>query len=416
MKFLLLAAARLAFALSCVLVFSRGLFELYSSKMIGYGAGIAGLGALVAIALTPHIFRTGGLHRVKGPAQLALLVYALFAIVSLFATALSGEPILVGFLYTSLHLFLMYMLLLLPRNASVSLPELSFALHLTGLVILVSGILQYLGIMEFPGDAFFGEHARISGALGSKQHFSFACATVAMLLAWVHIRSGSNTALALSVALMGLTFLSFSRNGYPIIVGTLALYFSSDARRFVAGHRKLTIVLFLAAVGSLVLMPAELYQAALERALSVASLEDPANAGRVGAWSNGVNAFLQGPIIFGNEVGTYSQAASRLGFLDGSHFESAILQQFANYGVFGGLAFVVFFVLLLSRIKDRFLRALGVMVFLSFFYYPGSESLPFVASWLLIAVAASMSAGAPRKQTLYQTNAQAFRYVGRSSF
>ena len=71
---------------------------------------------------------------------------------------------------------------------------------------------------------------------------------------------------------------------------------------------------------------------------------------------------------------------------DSMHLESALIQQFANYGLIGGVAFMSYFFFFIIQMRDRYLRALAVMVSATYIYYPGSESIPVVGIWLLIAM------------------------------
>ena len=154
----------------------------------------------------------------------------------------------------------------------------------------------------------------------------------------------------------------------------------------------------------------DLTQLALDRLFSISSFQDASNSQRLIAWRTGVEQIFDGAIVIGTQTGLYSQAGDRLGLVDSSHFESAVLQQFANYGLIGGFAFIGFFVSYIVGIGDRYLRALAIMVFLTFFYYPGSEALPFVGIWLLIAIAAGIQPLPSRRSPGRAGPADALRY------
>lgn len=375
----------------CLFVFSRGLFELWSSKVVGYGFGLVGLAGIVSVAGLSGVARAGGVR--SGPAHLYLIlsIYTVAAATSLIVTTFSGGHFLIAVLYTSLHLFFLYSLLFLSSNSGISTRSLWWPLHLTGLVVAVSGMLEFIGFIRFPGDAEFGGHTRLAGSLGSKQHFSFAAASLGMLTFWMYIRYRGALTLVIALSLIFLSFASLSRNGYPIIFGTLALYFFSDVARFLRRHLVALLVSIVVALVLLQMQPQSFREAFEDRLTNLADPSERANKQRIGIWLDGIDAFLDGPILFGMEAGTYSQAATRLGFMETPHYESAIVQQFVNFGIFGGLSFALFFAAYVISIDNRYLRGLAAMVAATYVYYPGSETIPIIAVWFLIAIADSES-------------------------
>ncbi len=92
----------------------------------------------------------------------------------------------------------------------------------------------------------------------------------------------------------------------------------------------MVFILFLAII---YIYDEALLSADFDREVSIFSFEDRANSLRVEAWMKGVAAICQGNGFFGTETGIYSQAGDRLGLANSSHFESTILQQFANFGL-----------------------------------------------------------------------------------
>ncbi len=368
-----------------VTIFSRGIFELVATKNAGYAVGIASLLLVTVIVLGRHLATSRGLRFYRGPESLFLLLYAVIAVVSLCATALVGGPVMLAAMYTALHLFLLTSILLLSLNSNIQLGMLILPVMVTAIVVLVSGLLEIFGIVQFPGSWEYGGFTRIAGSLGSKQHYSFASAALSVLLFWFYMVTGKKIILLLSLMLGVMTFVSFSRNGIPIIIGTYAIYYMSNIGRLFKHLWKQFVIVMAVAVLMSFYVPERL-DVAIERTLSILSFEDQANSIRLDQWLRGIEVTMNGFLLFGTEVGLYSQAGSRLGLMDTKHFESALVQQFANYGLIGGFAFLFFFVFFIYSMRDRFLRALAAMVGLTFVYYPGSESLPFIGVWLLIAL------------------------------
>lgn len=385
--------ARFVVMVCFVMVFSRGIFELVSTKEIGYGASVGALGLIFLTVLLHHLAQRKPLRIPHGLPPRFALIYTLMAGVSLYATAISGGPVILGVLYTTLHLFLIWSLVVLAENASLSVRSLLYAVVAAGIVVVVTGLLELGGYIKFPGSWTFGDYDRIAGSLGSKQHYSFASAALGMLVIWLYLQLRIRVLLLLAMALIALCFVSLSRNGIPIVVGTLGLYFAADIKKFLAGTKTLLIIGIIASLGFAQFYP-DLAGTILERFTSIVSLENASNANRVLAWENGVDHVFSGSILYGTETGIFSQAGDRLGIDNSMHFESAILQQFANYGIIGGFAFIGFFVSFALTIRDRFLKSLALMLFASFFYYPGSEALPFVAIWLIIAMGAASARSA----------------------
>jgi hypothetical protein len=390
------AASSWLLSVLVLFVFSRGLFELASSKIIGYGFGILGLGGIVAVAITTNYIRLKGARPVKGPELLFFLVYLFATGVSLVVTTATTALVGVAVLYTSLHIFFLFSLLLLRTNSGATQESLRWPLHLAGFLVATTGALEFLGVAQFPGDAEFGGYTRLAGSLGSKQHFSFASAALGMLLLWVYFRRRNVLTLALSLTLVLLSFASLSRNGYPIILGTLTLYFLTDVSAFLRRHLG---VIALAATVSLIVIhyqPESFRDAIQDRLYNLASTNERANSSRIDGWRDGIRVFLDGPILFGNQAGSYSQASTRLGFKGSSHFESALVQQFANFGIVAGISFVLFFTTFSLSIKDRYLRGLATMISATYIYYPGSESIPIIGAWFLLVMA---NAAASSSQT-----------------
>jgi hypothetical protein len=389
-------------AVLCLFVFSRGIFEIFTSKIVGYAFGIIGLAGIVSIAVFTTINRKGGLYPVRGVILLWFLVYASAAVVSLYATVLTSGPIGIGILYTAVHLFLLFSLLILRHNSSVPESSLWWSLHLSGILIASTGALEFLGLLEFPGDAEFDGFTRLAGSLGSKQHFSFASASLGMLLLWVYFRQKDLLSFALGLLLVLLSFASLSRNGFPVILGTLAIYFFSDLSRFIRNHL-LAVVISLGLVVVLFQYQPDSFRLALQdRIQNLAAPEEQANERRIDAWRNGLDVFFAGPIFFGTKAGGYSQSGTQMGLSYAKHFESALVQQFVNFGIFAGVAFILFFMSYVLSIRDHFLRALAAMVAATYIYYPGSETVPIIGVWLLIglsdAVTRPISDTTPRGQ------------------
>lgn len=374
------------FTVLVAIVFSRGIFELLLTKEIGYFAGILSLFLIAIFVILKNFYEKGTIYSPRGISAWFLFIYTLFAVISLLVTMFLDGPIFLGILYTTLHVFLLAVILLLHLNNTIQLTSLCWYTACSGIIISCSGLLEYLDVIQFPGSWEFSEdYSRLAGSLGSKQHFSFASASMGMITFWFYLQTQKIILFIIAISLILLTFLSFSRNGMPIIVGTMLLYYISDLKRLIKYSWRILLVLFVAAAG-LSYYNSELYSVIYEVFLSIGSFNDQANSARLAGWMKGIEVILNGHIFFGTETGSYSQAGDRLGIMNSSHFESAVIQQFANYGIIGGLAFISFFISYIVSMKRVFLRALATMVALTYFYYPGSETLPIVGVWMLITL------------------------------
>lgn len=374
------------FTIFFIACYSRGIAELIATKELGYLIGILSLAFILSISIAAKFFKRK--QCIQRPEQLPLIfffLYSLFALISLFSTTLANGQILIGILYILIHLYLLFSISFLSRNSPLKLESISRISLITGTIILVSGLLDYFGIIEFPGAWTYGDYVRLSGSLGSKQHFSFASAGFSLLLYFFYLRNRHLSSLILSIGLAGISFLSFSRTGYPLIIGALILYYFPDLKSVLLKSWKI-------ALGGVVILTIPLIFAnettvdIIVRSTSIISFSDLANAQRYEAWIYGIETVLSGPIFFGDNAGLYSQSGSRLGLASSLHFESAIIQQFANFGLFGGFFFICYFVSYISKIFNRLLRSIAWMAFASFWYYPGSEVIPIIAFWIMIAM------------------------------
>jgi hypothetical protein len=368
------------------LIFSRGIFELLGSKILGYAFGLTSVFLLVCVSLSEGFKYRKSIKIPLDFTFITFLIYSIFVFLSLFATVLNNIPILVGLLYSSLHIFFLGSLVMTKRNSGLTFNTLSAMITVVSGIIIVSGLLEFFDIVSFPAESEFQGFARLVGSLGSKQHFSFASASLGMIALWFFLESQRKYMLFLSIVLVALTFLSFSRNGMPIVFGTLLLNFFGDFKTSLIKMWKPVFATVLGLITFVFMLSQNnnLSAAIIQRFFSIFILDSPGNAGRVDAWERGLSTFSQGLIVIGNNTGLYSQAGSRLGLGQTYHFESAVLQQFANFGIIGGLAFVFFFISFCFSFKDVYLRSLAIMTSLTYIYYPGSESIPFIGAWLAI--------------------------------
>lgn len=387
-------------------IFSRGVFEILISKTVGYVVGLLSLLAISLSALVLTYAKRRSIHIPVNSSTLSFMIYLLFVFISIFVSVMQDSPATaVGVLYSLLHVFFLGSLIVLTSNPVISFRDVEAGILCCGYFVVFCGFLDLFNIVSFPGDHTFQGFARISGSLGSKQHFSFACASLGMLSLWLYLRNRKSFSLILSVLLIALTFISLSRNGMPIVVGTLVLHFLQDPMLYLRRLWRQIILVVLAFVGCIAWLSRtmdNIDNIILSRFISIFFLDSAGNSGRVQAWIKGFQEFSSGPILYGNNVGQYSQAGTRLGILSTNHFESALIQQFANFGIIAGFAFVVFFAFYCLRLRDHYLKSLAVMTSLTYLYYPGSESIPFIGAWFLLALAEASTYSQGRRARLAQ--------------
>ncbi len=364
-------------------VYCRGLFELFLTKNIGYIFGALGCGGYLASVILSRAVSDGRINAWQLWPAVLFFAYLLAALASLVATFLSGGNELLALIYTAEHLFLMAGTLTIQSNSQFRDLEIIRALRVIAIIVISTGVLEYFRVVTFPGSWELGDYARIAGSLGSKQHFGYASACIGVLLIYAYQETKNNITCLIGVMCILLSFASMSRNGLPVIIGAFSLYlfFSLKKNKALILRYSTVFILFLAII---YIFDEALLSAAFDRVVSIFSFEDRANSLRVEAWMKGVAAISQGNGFFGTETGIYSQAGDRLGLANSSHFESTILQQFANFGVAGGVSFIIFFIFLISGVRSILLKSLAIMMFANYFYYPGGESLPFIASWFLL--------------------------------
>lgn len=319
----------------------------------------------------------------------AFLLYIVSVAISLILTSLRHPSLLqIAVMYAALHILWIWALWFLRYNGAVSPQQFKYVVACVLLWLVLGGILELVGVLPVPVRPTYEGFLRLVGTTGAMQHFSFGLAVSSLLAYWV---AEMDRSLFFRVAAwigISLTFISLTRNGIFVIVLTLLIYYFSSFRKLLTRGFSIMILTGLLLGTILHYMP-DFGEIMIDRVATMTTPSAPGNPGRIEAWIRGLEAWMQGPILVGESVGRYSQAGTRLGLVESVHFESAILQQLGNFGVVGLFSFVMCFICVILTIEDRFLRGLSLIMFTVFGFYPGSESLPFISSWFLVAMAAA---------------------------
>ncbi len=359
---------------------SRGLFEVAAGKAAAYVLQLAVWSVLITACLISR--------RTKPTIwlPLILLFVALFAASSLVSAVITLERqgLAYGFIYVFVFLYISIILSFFSgfRNPWIEAPAVQKAFVAMGILLAVFGILQQLGMIRLPGGSAVAL-LRPSSLTGSYLHYPIILALLALSMMQIHAATGKWRYIVYAVFMAVAIFTSFSRSGMSIVMGTIVFFYASY---YIRQKIKVKMYLYVIAVLSIpvILLGMVIFaeqSAVLERIVSIVDLESGGNDGRTIIWTRVFATYMDGPIIFGDQAGLYTNITGNLLGGDARAAESGVLQHLVNIGLIGCLAFYAIFVFVYRAIDPShlWLRAGVITAALQSFIYQSIEVFPYMA-------------------------------------
>jgi len=130
--------------------------------------------------------------------------------------------------------------------------------------------------------------------------------------------------------------------------------------------------------------------------LSALSSSGSGNTVRIDRWSSGVHTWLDGPVIFGNAAGVFTNITKNLDNVNTSVVESGLIQQLVSFGLIGTVAFYALMFNLGKRIDKRHvvLKAGCYAAMLQTVVYQSIEVFPFM---VFLCILPLVSSGLPTR-------------------
>jgi hypothetical protein len=323
------------YAIALIILTSRGLFEVYISKNAGY----------VTQVLTLSVLLTMFVYKIPKKS----MDLGCFALLSLFAAigiALSIVNGLTSFraalavstvnLLNVAFLVIAIQVLAVRKRLTFDADYLIFIHIVIVLWVVFWALMQYAGLMAFPGAFGFHDNVRLTGSLGSMQHLSIVLALLSLMsLHIVAVHRSMLDVLVLALCLFTLA-VSYTRIGYLIFMLTSIVYFlilfiRVDIRALL-GWAIWGVVLGVGAFLVAVLFLSEPASYFMDRLMQI-RVEEASNQDRIGHWWAGVDQFFNGLLLVSNVTGMASQIPRTLFDEFSFHYESGHLQYLINFGI-----------------------------------------------------------------------------------
>lgn len=388
---------------------SRGVFELLANKKLGYFAQFGALVLIAIVLFNKHFnFRTR-LNKISLP-QLLFWNVLVLTVASLVLTMTFGsnsfEQAVVVWVPNILNIFFAAVAFqIATEKFEVDCDhrlDRYFSRMIIGISIYVSflSILQYLGLVDFPGDALFGESIRLSGPLGSKQHLSLVMSILSLILLSIIHRSSSVLAVSAFLVSMLVLVLCFTRIGYVIFFLSVAIWASTNSGRlFLSLGKRKGIIFVLSALALFAIFGNLFYdelQTFIARLNTLESL-DGSNVARIDSWRRGVDLFVDDTsLLISNCMGSASQIPKQILGIEASHYESGQIQYLINFGLLPSLLINGIFVgWFLKTKRVGVTKALPLVLMGALMIYMFNEIVPVFVLFPLVAIEQrfSMQAG-----------------------
>jgi hypothetical protein len=384
-----------------LICFSRGVFELLASKLTGYVMQFGALCIMAVALFNPVIRQLGNDRSFAGLSRTIFMVISGLLALSLGFTIIDGSNTPLQALivlipnFINLYFLLSAVCIATSRNELILTGE--FDRAFTKIVVLISvyvsvlSILQYIGLIDFPGDAIFGELSRLSGPLGSKQHLSLVVSILSIVLLSIILRKPT-------IATLGAFFLSifilvvcYTRIGYLVFFITSAIWVALYSKKFASnafslkGMSIITIIL-LAFIGVFFNFEKEIEGFILR--LNTFDIEDGSNVARTMQWGEGLAFYVNDTIwLISNKMGSASQIPRQLLNLESSHYESGQIQYLVNFGLISLLLInSLFMIWFLKTKKSGINMGLPLAMMVALVIYMFNEIVPVFLMFPLIAI------------------------------
>lgn len=393
---------------------SRGVFELLVSKVVGYASQLGVLILLALIFFKIYFFRA----RINR----SLPIFLFWCITTLLAFSLgltildgSNSPLQAIVVLGPNLLNIFFAAAAFHIATDRGLPEYSsstvkrFTSVVVGVSLYVStlSILQYAGVLDFPGDVTIGEALRLSGPLGSKQHLSLVVAIFGLILLSIVSRSPSPLTITAFLINLFVLFFCFTRIGYFVFFSTLLIWGCLNGKRIIAAlmSRKGAAALVF---GVIILAVANSYfRKEVEAFANRADVDvaDRSNTVRMDAWRQGLDFYSnETTLIVSNRVGSASQIPAQILNLPVYYYESGQIQYLINFGL---LPFILINMIFVGWffMSPKLGVAKGAPLALSaaLFIYMFNEIVPVFVLFPLIAMEQRIFVSATRTEALRPT-------------
>jgi O-Antigen ligase. len=391
----------LLYGLALLVFSSRGVFELVSTKLLGYSLQLFFLTAIsvaLFIKTKPKTFLSSRSYSM-GAIVLALMTLGLLC--SIGAGEVTPSQAFLVFAVNALNLtFVIHALRICSLHDSVKVaPGFEKCFH--GIVV-VSALYactltfaQFLGYVEFPGDASFQGASRLSGPYGSKQHLSLSLALHALLLLSIWLRSKGVIAFFALLVTLFLLLMSYTRIGYVVFLLPLAHYFIVEGRKaqrltsLITDPRAILFGLVLAVSATFVITRHSEGVELLIARFQTIDVGEESNSVRIAQWMAGVEFYASHPSSFliSTMTGSASQIPRQLLGIDTPHYESGQIQYLIN---FGALAFLLinymFLTWYVKSPRQSVLKFVPITAAAALFIYMFNEIVPVFVLFPIIAI------------------------------
>lgn len=366
-------------------IFSRGVGELF------FGKGIAYVGQAIALSFLFLIFLPFLPWSSRFDAGLFFLIFVsglVSFLITMFSDGYDLLPSFVVLFVNLLNLYFVYVSICLCRCykkvgcSSVDRDRFTSVLRIVAVWVFSSSLLAFLGVVEFPGDATYGDYLRLSGSFGSKQHFAIVVSLLAISLYVCFSFSRNSLDLLLSLLLIVVVLFSFTRIGYFFLGFFFFVYFLFASLK----NTTIRVHTFFYFLGGLIFVfwvgvEFNAQISVIFERISDFRISEGSNAVRIAAWGHGFDVFSSTPILFSDRLGFASQIPQNLFSIYSSHFESGHIQYLVNFGLIFWLLVIVLFCRLYWSIPNGFqFKFVAILVFLGLMFYMFNEIVPVFAA------------------------------------
>ncbi len=379
----LLKFSNILFFSTVFFLFSRGLIQLLLGKQIAYF-----LQVLVLTGFYLYLFTSSRLIK-RSTFSLAISIFLLFLVSC-------GLSAIFTIIFSNFHESAIYLSVTLFISLNMVLGSIFRIEYFRKINIgIVLGtmifLLVFIAFAQQYGNTFtnlpgftevFDGKVRPPSLTGSYLHYPLVLPVLSFIVLQIFFIEKSYFLLASALSGFLGTFLSYSRSGMMIIIGTLLCfilisvfrresYVSKNLSKFIG----IVIVTFFVSLILFYLKPD-----LLVRLLSALDLNSSGNDARVSVWSKGISLWADSPIIFGAYTGLITNSSSNFGVDQATIVESGLLQQLLNFGLLGTLLYYFFPVLIFFNIRSHhiWLRSCLVACVFQTFVYQSIEVLPYM--------------------------------------
>ena len=334
--------------------FSRGLFELFFSKLLAYPLSL--IGFLVILFFV---------KKDKIRLDIDDIFFLFIFLTIIFFSILFSLNNQYNLFYLIYYFFILYLFIYL-RNLKLVNFDKHNVLNFVILLFIFIATLEQLFIVKMPGSGVFYEYeiVRPSSITGSYLHYPI------VLFFLIAFKFNINKFKIDSILLLSVLSLvaSFSRLAFLMLLLFFTLFYFFN-------HTKVNplLIIFIPIIILILLSFNFLY----DRYLEGYSLNAVGNLPRFELWGNGLSNFLSGPFFVGNHFGFFNNF-NRNFFAHGEIFESSLFFLLADVGFFGTLLFYFMIYRFFSNVQNK--NIMFTVILFSSFFFQYLEIIPAIVS------------------------------------